>query len=450
MVKYGIGTAAEVQFRRGIGPGVSRVPLSYGLRLLDPTVVDGIGKWSFFVDDGGLAPVVSFEDGDGNVLVTRWDPLTTTGFSGGLPVLSVGDFSGKVHIPDEPMQSFNALSDHWHVFAHGFHWVAASLVYGTNGLGLALAQFTVDSAGVPAVHRKRLLYRPTSASDYHPDGRPIILTNDLFLTPTRDGVAVGVLHSSATPAVGGVPLADKGHLLFEVLAEPEDSPMHIGAGSSTGKGAPGRRIPLYEPPGGSSRYSHENGSSCTMTRTSQGNVYYRLLATQSISVNNPGSVDLIVYDENWDPVGRNTWVGAHSAFSGFADTNISMMMAAVIPEVGTFPVAGQPFPWLRREAVCYKQIDTTTRDPGENTLWEDDGDLFLWVRPYGLTGIETPDLPEAYGAVHYVGWGNQPHVAYWNDHILVAWTHGYVGQDASGAPRRETENLLAIYPIRYF
>ena len=105
MVKYGIGTAAEVQFRRGIGPGVSRVPLSYGLRLLDPTVVDGIGKWSFFVDDGGLAPVVSFEDGRGNVLVNRWDPLLTGFPSASEDALSVSDFvEYDVYVPgtDEP------------------------------------------------------------------------------------------------------------------------------------------------------------------------------------------------------------------------------------------------------------------------------------------------------------------------------------------------------------
>ena len=425
--------AATVEFE-GLLQRAPRALEGAGIRVASPVTRLGKGNWTFFVPDDGAAPVVSWEDGQGSVLCERWDPVTNPSTGAGREVLAGADFSKYTIYHPALSLKYSGLSDHWHVYAHGYHWIAGSLTATpavgmgpANPLGVGLARFTVDSTGQPQDIHTELVYTPRSAADYHPDGRPVRPTNDLFVTPTPEGVAVGVLHSPAAPAVGGTPATDKGHTLFLL------STVHDFGSKETA--ARRRRVELH----GSLGISHENGSSCRMFEA-QGNVVYQLLATDSLSINNEGSADLLALNDDFQPVYRQTLVGADPAFTGFEGWNISMMMSVSIPAPGYLPPLARPPSPHGIEAAVYKQIYAPDRYQGHPD--GDNGDVFLWIRPDGFMAPQSPGYPEHTGFVTWVGFGNQPHIAYWDDHLIVSFTEKYAG---SASAQR-----VYVYPILFF
>lgn len=412
---------------------------------------DGPGAWTFIIDDGGVQPVTSFE-ADHEVRVVRWDPVTRAGIPDETdlvtPVLSLKKLgTPEVYVPGLGSRDFDGISDHWHVFAHGFHWIACSLTYLGNGLGLALVKFTMDAAGIVTVDRRGMVYSPQSAAGYHGANQTqaIYLTNDLFVTPTVEGIGIGVLHTHAGPFLPGVPADDKAHTMFLIenetpwTADQTSDAMDFGVRrpSDTSKTQYVRRVPLW----GDLALSHENGSSCTPVQIGL-RTFYMLLATETLSVHAEGSVDLILYDTNWTPLLRKTLVGADPAFPGFYDVNVSMLNTAFIPPPGWLPAAGTSPQWEAPLAMTYKQVHpASARTPGDGL--DDHGDIYVVIFPKAFDVTNVPRPPEAYGTVLHLGFGNRPHISFFDDHLLVAWTEFNV-------PTQQSTNRVTVMKLGYF
>jgi len=427
-----VRSAASLEYNNRIGHLAPRRSLAFTVGV--PTTISGLpDKWQFFVPDGGLRPVFSYEQGS-DVWATRWDPLTEDFHQ--QPKGKVLEFA-KHYAATEfyhlsagaggRRTTFEGLADHWHVFAHGYHWIAASLAYGSTGYGLVLVQFTVDADGLPHTVHRGLLYSPQSEDDYHQTAegaREKLSTNDLFLTPTPTGVAVGVYHRPET-AKPGEPVAGMGTEIFQV----ELASLETDLGSIRQWNVTRRSVVSTDDSGA---FQHANGSSCTLSEL-EGAPYFRLLAAGEIVVNEPSELTLIVCDGSWDKVTEQLRIS-------LPDTNVSMAMAAVVPG----PTALPPWNpgWGEREAIIYKQVHPLAK-VGDGR--QDFGDIFLWLRPAGLTGQGESGRPEHTGTVLYLGFGNRPHIAWWKEHLLVSYEHG----------RLEGNNIVSdgrvvVFPVRYW
>ena len=119
------------------------------------------GNWVFYVDDGGDDLVESSEapqDDSGTIQVRRVGPLTSPpSLPPATELLNISSLrSAGVNLtylgPSGFPRTYNGISDHWHVFAHGYHWIAFSLLHITGGagsperregVGVGLVQFTI-------------------------------------------------------------------------------------------------------------------------------------------------------------------------------------------------------------------------------------------------------------------------------------------------------------------
>lgn len=114
------------------------------------------------------------------------------------------------------------ISDHWHIYAHGYHWISYSIRGKSGGVPqnaeIWLAQISVviatDGSWAYTVDTHVQLgyvygygWQADSASVTLPD---TCSTNDHFLVETADGVAVGVFRHGA----GGPPATGPGHRIL--------------------------------------------------------------------------------------------------------------------------------------------------------------------------------------------------------------------------------------------
>jgi len=189
----------------------------------------------------------------------------------------------------------------------------------------------------------------------------------------------------------------------------------------------------------SGAFQHTNGSSCSLSELA-GKPYFRLLATEEIAVNETSELTLIVCDGNWDKVTEQLRISLPA-------TNVSMAMAAIVPAPSAFQQ--QDRGWAEREAIVYKQVHPTGEDEDEdeddNSL-DDHGDIFLWLRPAGLYGEGESGRPEDEGEVIYVGFGSRPHIAWWNEHLLISYEHAQV----QGGKLVGQDGRVVIYPVHYW
>jgi hypothetical protein len=201
--------------------------------VLAPRTIPGAGLWLFAVDDGSPQLALSAES-DGKLLMGRLnvtDPSATVSWQ---TVASLADTGG---LP---------IADHWHVFAHGYHWLVFSVAGGSASYLLKLDK-----------DFKRLAIVPVR----HTDGP----TNDMFLVAEPDGVAVG--HFA--PGYG--------HTVhrFDLQAK-KTGQVRIGGGI----------------------YTHTNGSSALPLEEG-----YLLFATESLNPTVTSAVRAIRFDSSWCPLG---------------------------------------------------------------------------------------------------------------------------------------------------
>jgi hypothetical protein len=123
-----------------------------------PRSIAGAKLWLFAVDDGNPQFALSAES-DGRLLMSRLDMTNPNATVSWQTVAGPADTGGV------------SIADHWHIFAHGYHW----LVFSVAG----------DSASY-LLKLDRDFQRLALAPVGHTDGP----TNDMFLVAEPNGVAV--------------------------------------------------------------------------------------------------------------------------------------------------------------------------------------------------------------------------------------------------------------------
>jgi len=200
--------------------------------VLDPRSITGAEVWLFAVDDGNPLLAVSAES-DGKLIMGRLDISDPAASVSWQTVAGPADTGGV------------SIADHWHIFAHGYHWLVFSVAGDNTSYLLKLDKEFQRLAIVPVEHV---------------DGP----TNDMFLVAEPDGVAV----AHFAPGYG--------HTLhrFDTQA------------NKTGQ----VRI-------GGDKFTHANGSSAIPVDGG-----YLVFASETLNPSATSAVRVIQFDASWRPV----------------------------------------------------------------------------------------------------------------------------------------------------
>ncbi len=198
--------------------------------------ITGAQLWLFAIDDGNTQLAISAES-DGKLLMGRLDITNPNSAVSWQIVASSTDTGGS------------SIADHWHIFAHGYHWLVFSVSGGSASYLLKLDKDFRRLAMVPVGHT---------------DGP----TNDMFLVAEPDGVAVGHFKPGY------------GHTIhrFDVQAN-KIGQVSIGGGI----------------------YIHTNGSSAIPVEGG-----YLLFASETLNPSVTSAIRLIQCDTAWNPVNVST------------------------------------------------------------------------------------------------------------------------------------------------
>ncbi|MCJ7743213.1 MAG: hypothetical protein MUO99_01460 [Dehalococcoidales bacterium] len=201
-----------------------------------PGTIPGATLWLFAIDDGAPQLALSAES-DGRLLMGRLDVTNPNAAVSWQTVAGPDDTAG---VP---------IADHWHIFAHGYHW----LVFSVAG----------DSASY-LLKLDRDFRRLALVSVGHTDGP----TNDMFLVAEPNGVAV----AHFVPGYG--------HTIhrFDVQAN-KTGQVRIGGGS----------------------FTHANGSSAIPVEGG-----YLLFSSETLNPSVTSAVRLIQFDASWQPINVRT------------------------------------------------------------------------------------------------------------------------------------------------
>ncbi len=357
---------------------------------------DEVTLWLFLVADGidgtsgTPALAASGEEGGKGIYVARFDPLdaaSVAAVSWTLLLDANADLpvGAPVDITETEITSAQGFADHWHIYAHGYHWIAASVTAeGYGGISVVLVKFTIDAAGVPTIAWTTLVKEPTAKDDWNTDEQLKHPTNDLFLvTAGHGGVAIGLRHNEKGAIPTSVPPdAGGGHIIIEVWGDgtlqPEISFSPVGS---------------------------EHGNCASASRTTDvggaltgvaGALIYRVLAPEISMSHIEGDLLLIEADKDWNGL-RLTRLRSRT------DMNYQMASEASLGN-------GQ---W----AMTYKRTDITKIiDVG------DDGDPTLAVLVTDVNGWST--FPEAVTSTATSTEGERPHIIYWQGALIVTWDGG--------------------------
>jgi len=200
--------------------------------MFDPRTIPGANVWLFAIDDGNPQLAMSAES-DGKLLMGRLDVSDPAAAISWQTVASPADTSGL------------SIADHWHIFAHGYHW----LVFSAAG----------DSASY-LLKLDKEFQRLALVHVGHSDGP----TNDMFLVAEPNGIAV----AHFAPGYG--------HTIHRFDTK----------GNKTGQVRIGGR-----------NFTHANGSSAI-----QVDGGYLVFASETLNPTATSAVRLIKFDTSWRPV----------------------------------------------------------------------------------------------------------------------------------------------------
>lgn len=363
-------------------------------------------NWIFPVDDGHVNKLALSCEYGGAVYVARIDPLALkTGIvrpswhklfePSDMKDDSLKYYSADLGTPDN---KFTRVADHWHIFAHGYHWIACSISGDTEDdpVGVYLVKFTLDGSGVPTVIWKEVVKTAFDINDYYlysntdPYGVTTSHysarwpTNDLFLVEAPDDcVAFGIYNRSklsdgavADPSAGitaAEPESDEGHYIVTVHCDygwiKTDDTLSGG---------------------------HTNGGSARLdSGPALGVRRYRALVPTSILVNYETKLLLIEADAG----GHTPWI--RQSLTTLLDgegkgRHYSMAMEVELGLTGYTVM-------VVKEVVA-------------NTSGDDGGGVWMILYDRGGTQV---------GYTHVVAlpWSgaNRPHLCRWNGHVVVCW-----------------------------
>ncbi len=201
--------------------------------MVAPRTIPGAKVWLFATDDGNPQLAMSAEL-DGKLLMGRLDVSASEAAIVWQTVASPADTGGRL-----------SIADHWHIFAHGYHWLVFSAAGDSTSYLLKLDK---EFRRLALVHVG------------HSDGP----TNDMFLVAEPNGIAV----AHFAPGYG--------HTVhrFDTNA------------SKTGQVRIGGR-----------KFTHANGSSAI-----QVDGGYFVFASETLNPTATSAVRLIEFDTSWWPV----------------------------------------------------------------------------------------------------------------------------------------------------
>lgn len=247
-----------------VGDDTAEVQLLRFMSILPATQVDGAPMWLFAVEDTQGRVVLSSERNqslqigileDENVGGVEWQTVASSE--------DVGE----------------NISDHWHVFAHGYHWLSFSTQSADKGY---LLQLDED------FNRVRLM----NVTDSMTGVVGTMPTNDQFMVETADGVAIGYFYPGY------------GHYVAEVdLNGAVTDTFTIGGGE----------------------YAHGNGASAIYVEDHG----YMVLAGTTLNYLAYSRLLALGFDENWDPIELNV-----TTLVDESTTNFSMTHGVVIGTTG--------------------------------------------------------------------------------------------------------------------
>lgn len=416
--------------------------------------VAGVNLWLFWVDDGGADLVGSGESpGSNSIYVIRADPTDQSALASiqdadWHPLITLTELGGVwgqdltyTYGDGTSEHQYQSIADHWHIYAHGFHWIALSLTpapsHGGVGVGVALVKFEMLSAG-PVVHDARVIWSPKRAADWWPDNlggptyRVVHPTNDLFLTTTRTGVAIGINRVPRDPGANPEGWKDgKGSkiLMVEGGGAAGMGAIGLGAGQLGMTGRVGDTLDFRSVLVVERDFSHSNAASAQGVmsgglngingRVQVAGLRYRLLAPDAISVTSRSEISLILSDEDWNPSSRTILLED-------ALQHYSMADEAFIPGPGLATSLLQPpdSGLALNRAMVYKRVGL---DEGREAGDERDDAGELRIRLYqGSSEIDK--------AVTQAGtYGNRCHLSYWEGHLIVGWDRPTIGSTDAGA-----------------
>lgn len=140
-------------------------------------------NWLFAVDDGSSNDVMLSAEFDGNVYMARIEPTS-------------GNFAVAWTLIDLAATQTHDISDHWHVFAHGYHRLSCNCPENDQGLGdiiLAQVDSALSTAAAPSQVQAVSSTDSTRASDAEFD-EDVGATNDHFMVEMYSGLGVVVGH----------------------------------------------------------------------------------------------------------------------------------------------------------------------------------------------------------------------------------------------------------------
>jgi len=198
--------------------------------------IAGAKVWLFAVDDGNPLLAVSAES-DGKLIMGRLDISDPAASVSWQTVAGPADTGGV------------SIADHWHIFAHGYHWLVFSVAGDSASYLMKLDKDFQRLAVVPVGH--------TNGP-----------TNDMFLVAEPDGVAVAHFAPGC------------GHTVhrFDVTAK-KTAQVRIGG----------------------DKFTHANGSSAIPMDGG-----YLVFASETLNPAVTSAVRLIQFDASWRPVNIRT------------------------------------------------------------------------------------------------------------------------------------------------
>ncbi|MEM7012056.1 MAG: hypothetical protein AAF585_11290 [Verrucomicrobiota bacterium] len=166
---------------------------------VDNTTLNGVDNWLHAVDDGNGGLVLSGENTSGEIKVLRLNhPLDIEMEAiadGGDPDVYETLYSQWTTVIDDA--EINAgfgsgptyhIADHWHLHAHGYHWIVYSVARAFGGgmyRGTQVQLVRLDSSSLARADSTPFTVYQWNASSQYP-------TNDLFAVPDeRNGISIG-------------------------------------------------------------------------------------------------------------------------------------------------------------------------------------------------------------------------------------------------------------------
>lgn len=238
------------------------------LTKISQTIIGGASLWLFAVPDENERIALSAEK-NGNLLMALTEDENPSSAPPWKEVVTKEEIGSQI-------------ADHWHIFAHGYHWIVFSVQEARTAY-LAKIDTTLQRISLKKIVDQYTLGAEDITEQQQEN---TLVTNDMFLVEEPTGVTAGFV------------LPGYGHKLFRF-----DNDMKLKETKNIGGG----------------EWAHANGSSAIPYKEG-----FALFAVDQMNVVAQGGVRLFLYDADWNITSATTLLD-------FDNTNIGMASGIFLP-----------------------------------------------------------------------------------------------------------------------